>query len=95
MLPGEGGSLEGEEDAADEEEIKELQEAARNEVEAAAAAVMGLPFEDKAKLVGALSPTAAVALLGAQCSYNLFELHRSSRETFSTGFSIFKLRAFG
>jgi len=69
VAPGGGDSLEGEGDEVDEEEVNELQEAARNEVEAAAAAVMGLPFEDKAKLVGALPPATAVALLGAQCSF--------------------------
>ncbi|CAL8467436.1 g6974 [Coccomyxa elongata] len=48
----------------DEDEVRELEEAAGRELHAAAAAVSGLPFEDKVKLVGALSPAAAAALMG-------------------------------
>ncbi len=48
----------------DEDEVGELEEAAGRELRAAAAALSGLPFEDKVKLVGALSPAAAAALMG-------------------------------
>lgn len=56
----EGHNVEG-----DEDEVRELEEAAGRELRAAAAAVSGLPFEDKVKLVGALPPAAAAALMGA------------------------------
>ena len=49
----------------DEDEVRELEEAAGRELRAAAAALSGLPFEDKVKLVGALAPAAAAALMGA------------------------------
>ncbi|EIE24443.1 hypothetical protein COCSUDRAFT_61868 [Coccomyxa subellipsoidea C-169] len=52
------------EEEVDQEEVEELREAAGMELRAAAAAVFGLPFEDKAKLIGALPPTAAAALTG-------------------------------
>lgn len=65
LSAGEGQSGEQEDDEEiDEEEVKELQEAAGRELRAAAAAVFGLPFEDKVKLVGALPPAAAAALTG-------------------------------
>ncbi|BDA42925.1 hypothetical protein COCOBI_03-8180 [Coccomyxa sp. Obi] len=48
----------------DEDEVRELEEAAGRELRAAVAAVSGLPFEDKVKLVGALPPAAAAALMG-------------------------------
>jgi hypothetical protein len=65
LSAGEGLSGEQEVDEdIDEEEVKELQEAAGRELRAAAAAVFGLPFEDKVKLVGALPPAAAAALTG-------------------------------
>lgn len=60
---GQSGEQEDDEEI-DEEEVKELQEAAGRELRAAAAAIFGLPFEDKVKLVGALPPAAAAALTG-------------------------------
>ncbi|KAK9909574.1 hypothetical protein WJX75_004333 [Coccomyxa subellipsoidea] len=66
-IPVAGEGLSGEQEVdeeIDEEEVKELQEAAGRELRAAAAAVFGLPFEDKVKLVGALPPAAAAALTG-------------------------------
>ncbi len=52
------------EEEVDQEEVEELREAAGRELRAAAAALFGLPFEDKAKIFGALPPIAAAALTG-------------------------------
>lgn len=52
------------EDDEDEEGVKEEMAAAAAELAAAAVAAAGLPFEDKVKLVAAVPPRSAAALMG-------------------------------
>jgi hypothetical protein len=60
------------EEGATEEPDEELAEAARSELDAAAAAMVSLPFEDKIKLLTALPRAAAAPVTGAHTSLRTY-----------------------